>query len=90
MSETLIGRVVHYFSRIGVAALSLEAPLRTGDRIHIVGSTTDLEQPVESMETENRKIDVAEAGSDVAIKVRDRVREGDQVYRQMEDTAADK
>jgi len=81
MPELLIGKVTHYYSRIGVAALSLEAPLRTGDRIHIVGHTTDLEQAVESMEVEHGKVDAAGPGDDAAISVVGKVRDGDQVYR---------
>ena len=87
MPELLIGKVTHYYSRIGVAALSLEAPLHTGDRLHILGRTTDLEQTVESMEIEHRQVESASAGDDVAISVAARVREGDQVYREMEPAA---
>ena len=65
MPELLIGEVTHYYSRIGVAALKLEAPLHTGDRVHVLGRATDLEQTVESMEVEHRKVDAAEPGDDV-------------------------
>ena len=74
MPEVLIGKVSHYYSRIDVAALSLEAPLHTGDRIHIVGRSTDLQQTVESMEIEHRNVDAAAAGDDVAIRVTGKVR----------------
>ncbi len=84
MPETLIGQVTHYYSKIGVAALNLKAPLKTGDRIHITGHTTNLEQAVESIEIEHLKVDSAEAGDDVAISIVDKVRDGDQVYRQTE------
>ena len=81
MPDQLIGEVTNYYSRIGVAVLNLEAPLRTGDRVRVLGSSTDLEQAVESMEVDNRKVDAVEPGSDVAIKVDERVRKGDKVYR---------
>ena len=74
MPEVLIGKVSHDYSRIDVAALSLEAPLHTGDRIHIVGRSTDLQQTVESMEIEHRNVDAAAAGDDVAIRVTGKVR----------------
>ena len=87
MPELLIGKITHYYSKIAVAALSLEAPLRTGDRVHIVGHTTDLQQTVETMEIEHSKIDAAGLGDDVTIGVADRVRDGDQVYRVTEAAA---
>jgi putative protease len=87
MSEThdpaeAIGTVTHYFSHLSVAALSLTAPLAVGDRIHIRGHTTDLVQTVESMEIEHRRVERANPGDDVAIKVVDHVREHDRVFRE--------
>ena len=81
MPEVMIGQVTHYYSRIGVAALKLEAPLHKDDRLHFLGRTTDCEQTVQSMEIEHRSVDVAGARDDVAIQVTTRVREGDKVYR---------
>ena len=83
MVEVLVGKVTHYFSKIGVAALSLEAPLRTGDRIRIRGHTTDLQQTLDSMETGHSPIDSAQPGDDVAIGVAGRVRVGDAVYHEL-------
>jgi len=87
MSEThdpaeAIGTVTHYFSHLSVAALSLTAPLAVGDRIHIRGHTTDLVQTVESMEIEHRRVERANPGDDVAIKVVNHVREHDRVFRE--------
>jgi len=87
MGELQIGKATHYYSRIGVAALKLDAPLRKGDRIHILGSTTDIEQTVESMEIEHRQVANASPGDDVAIAVLDKVRDGDKVYRIVEDVS---
>lgn len=77
-----IGTVTHYFSHLSVAAVSLSGPLRVGDRIHIQGHTTDLEQGVESMEVEHAKVEEAKPGDDVALKVDDHVREHDRIYRE--------
>lgn len=77
-----IGTVTHYFSHLSVAALSLRAPLALGERIHIRGHTTDLVQTVESMEIEHRRVERANPGDDVAIKVADHVREHDLVFRE--------
>jgi len=77
----LVGRITHYFSRLGVAVLELSGELKTGDTILIQGHTTDLTQHVESMEVEHHKILTAGPGMDVAIQVPEPVREGDKVYK---------
>ncbi len=83
MPELLIGKVTHYYSRLGVAALELQSSLRRGDQIHILGRTTDVEQTVQSMEIDHHQVEVAGPGDQVAIKVPQRVREGDKVFRRM-------
>jgi hypothetical protein len=79
--EKQIGEVTHYFHRIGVAALCLEDGLKIGDVVHIRGHTTDFAQPVASMEVDHRQIQSVGPRAHVAIKVDERVREGDAVYR---------
>ena len=81
MEKQLIGQVTHYFSKIGVAIIKLEEPLLKGDRIAVVGSTTDLEQNVKSMQVEHQNIEEAKEGDLVGLKVKDKVREGDAVYK---------
>jgi hypothetical protein len=80
-TEEEVGRVMDYFARIGVAGVELTAPLRVGDRIRIRGHTTDLEQVVESMQIDRRDVAEAGPGARVGIKVIDRCRPGDRVYR---------
>jgi translation elongation factor EF-1alpha len=63
-----------------VAILQLDSTLKVGERIAIVGSTTDLEQDVKSMQVEHQNIEVAKAGDLVGLKVKDKVREGDTVF----------
>jgi len=80
--EKLIGKVTHYFDNIGVAVIKLDDTLKTGDRIRIVGGTeTDFEQTVESMESEHEKIETAQAGDVIGLKVNQKVREGYKVYK---------
>lgn len=76
-----VGKVSHYFTKIGVAVIELKAPLAVGERILIKGSTTDLEQTVESMQIEHKNVQRAEAGQSIGLKVKDRVREKDIVYK---------
>jgi hypothetical protein len=79
--EKLIGKVTHYYDRIGVAVLELDDGLKVGDIVHITGRGTDFVQQVNSMEIEHRKMQSVGAGEDVALKVDGAVREGDAVYR---------
>ena len=76
-----VGKVTHYFSRIGVAVLELSSDLKVGDSIHILGHTTDFEQVVRSMQIEHESIQSVGPGDDVALKVVRKVRRGDTVYR---------
>ena len=77
-----IGTVTHYFGHLSVAAVSLTDTLRVGDRIHIRGHTTNVEQSVDSMEVEHAKVDSAGPGDDVALQVTDHVREHDKIFRE--------
>lgn len=82
--EVQVGRVTHYYNRISVAVLILSGDLKVGDKIEILGKTTEFSQIVTSMEVEHRKIQSATAGMEVALKVADAVRKGDIVYKIVE------
>ena len=79
--ERRIGWVTHYYNNIGVAVLDLQDALEVGEQIHITGHTTDFIQTVSSMEVDHEKVQAVAAGADVALKVDERVREGDAVYK---------
>ena len=81
MSEEMIGEVADFFARPGVAAIELTGSLKLGDRIHIKGHSTDLECNVESMQIKNAPVKEAMAGDSVGVKVTDRTRKGDKVYK---------
>ena len=81
MPEELIGKVSDFFAQPVVAGIELTAPLKVGDTIHITGHTTDLELIVNSMQINNVNVSEAKAGDAVGIKVSDRVRRGDTVYK---------
>ena len=81
--ESKIGRVTHYFGKINVAALDLMDELKMGDEIHVLGHSTDFTQTVDSIQLEHEAIEAARPGMDVAIKVKKRVREGDEVFKVM-------
>jgi translation elongation factor EF-1alpha len=81
MSEELIGKISDFFARPVVAAIELTAALELGDKIHIKGHTTDLVVNVDSMQIDNAPVEEATAGDSVGIKVPERVRSGDTVYK---------
>ena len=81
MPEERVGIVKDYFAKVGVAGIDLEGTLRVGDTIHIKGHTTDLEQAVESLQIEHDQVEEAKSGDAIGIKVNDRCRGGDVVYK---------
>ena len=84
MEKKEIGKITHYFGKTGVAAIRLSDQLKVGDRISIEGAHTNFEQVVDSIQIEHQAIQVADAGDEVGVKVQDRVREGDTVYKIIE------
>lgn len=76
-----VGNVTHFFAKIGVAIVELSDSLSVGDRILVKGMTTSVEQTVDSMQIEHADVKEAEAGTSIGLKVNDRVREGDTVYK---------
>jgi len=81
MPEEEIGKVSDFFAHPVVAGIELTAPLKVGDKIHIKGHTTDMELTVDSMQINNVDVQEAKAGDSVGIKVAERVRGGDTVYK---------
>jgi translation elongation factor EF-1alpha len=81
MPDVEIGTVTDFFAKPVVAGIELSGTLKIGDKIHIKGSTTDMELTVESMQIERVNITEAKPGDLVGIKVLDRVRRGDKVYK---------
>ena len=82
MPEQEIGKVTHYFGRIGVAAIEItQGTLAVGDTIHVKGHTSDFTQKVDSIQIEGQPVDTATAGQAVGIKVVEHAREHDVVFK---------
>lgn len=81
MPEEIIGKVTDFFARPVVAGIQLSATVQVGDKIQIRGHTTDLELVVESMQIDMKNVEGAKAGDLIGIKVPDRVRPGDTVFK---------
>ncbi|MEM3436933.1 MAG: hypothetical protein QXP55_00155 [Nitrososphaerales archaeon] len=75
-----LGKVTHYYPKIGVAIVELKAPLKVGDKIQIKGRKTDFEQIVESIQIEHKNVQSAESGKFIGLKVIQKVKEGDLIY----------
>jgi len=86
MVEEKIGIIEHFFTSVSVAAIKIiDGELKIGDTIHIVGSTTDFKQKIDSMEINRKPVEMVKPGDDVGIKVKERVRERDIVYKLTEE-----
>ena len=81
MPDIEIGKVDDFFARPVVAGITLTGTLNLGDKIHIKGHTTDLELTVTSMQINNATVNTAKSGDAIGIKLTDRVRPGDEVYK---------
>lgn len=81
MAELQIGEITHYFRDINVGVIALTDTIQLGDNIHIRGHTTDFEQRIASLQVEHQEVEQAGAGGEVALKVTQRVREGDKVFK---------
>ncbi len=81
MPEKEIGKVSDFFAHPVVAGIELIGTLKMGDKIHIKGHTTDLELVVNSVQVNHANVSEAKAGDSIGVKVTDRVRSGDKVYK---------
>ena len=85
MAEVELGKVTHYFSKIGVAAITItHDTLRVGDTIHFKGHTSDFTQKVDSMQIDNKSVTEAGVGQSVGMRIAQHAREHDQVYKVVE------
>ncbi|MEA3486968.1 MAG: translation elongation factor-like protein [Thermodesulfobacteriota bacterium] len=82
MGEEKIGEVMKFFAKPSVAAVKITSgELLAGDTVKFVGHTTDFEDRIDSMEIDNKQIEKATVGDYIGIKVADRVRPGDEMFR---------
>ncbi|MFH2012639.1 MAG: EF-Tu/IF-2/RF-3 family GTPase [Pseudomonadota bacterium] len=82
MEEEKIGFVSNYFSKISVAAVEItDGTVTVGDNLHFSGHTTDFESRVHSMQIEHKSVTEAKKGDSIGIKVTEKARRGDKVYK---------
>jgi putative protease len=86
MAEKRIGEVVKFFAKPSVAAVKIEeGEISVGDSVKYVGHTTDFIDVIKTMEVENKSVEKAVAGDFIGVKVSDRVRPGDEVFKVIPD-----
>jgi selenocysteine-specific translation elongation factor len=81
MPEVEVGIVRDFFAQPVVAGIELTGEVRLGDTVHIKGHTTDLQVEISSMQVDRQDVDVAQAGQSIGVKVPERVRAGDRVFK---------
>ncbi|MFN4132853.1 MAG: translation elongation factor-like protein [Candidatus Hadarchaeales archaeon] len=79
--KKLVGKVTHYFTKISVGVIELSDELKVGDKISIEGRTTNFQQTVESMQIEHKNVEKAGKGQAIGLKLTNRAREGDLVFK---------
>ncbi|MBI2653613.1 hypothetical protein HYX02_02260 [Candidatus Woesearchaeota archaeon] len=80
--EMQVGKVTHYFTKIGVAVIEVtDGSIKVGDEVHIKGHTTDFTQKITSMQIEHEKVQIAEPGQSIGLKVEQPVRAHDLVTK---------
>jgi len=80
-NKTPVGTITHYYDKIGVAIVELSDRLKVGDTIAIEGKTTNFTQKVENIQIEHINVEEAGNGDSIGLKVDQKVREGDKVYK---------
>ncbi len=81
MAEKLIGRVTHYFDKISVGVIRLEAKLKVGDKIKVQGGGKEFEQEVASLQMDKEAVKVGKKGQEVGLKLDCKAHEGYRVYK---------
>ncbi|OGQ04569.1 MAG: translation elongation factor-like protein [Deltaproteobacteria bacterium RIFCSPLOWO2_01_44_7] len=81
MPEEEVGFVTHYFGHIPAAAIKLSKPVKSGDKIHIKGHTTDFEWTITQMQVDHKDVTEAKKGASIGIKVAEKCREHDKVFK---------
>ena len=78
--KELVGKVIHYYGKIGVAVVELEKDIKVGDEIAIEGPSTSFTQKVSAMQVEHEPLQEAKAGQAIGLKVEQPVHAKDNVY----------
>ena len=81
MADLQVGKVTHYYNKIGVAIIKISVPIKVGDKIKISGHDQEFTQVIDSMQVEHQSIEEAKKGDVIGLKVDQPVKEKDLVYK---------
>lgn len=76
----VIGKVTHYYDKLGVAIIDLSGALKVSDKVKFVKGEDELEQAIESMQIERATVDSAKKGDIIGVKVDEPIKEGAVVH----------
>lgn len=80
MADVKVGKITHYYDKIGVAVVEITKPLKVGDTIKISGHDKEFTQTISSMQIEHKQIDQAKKGQVIGLKIDQPVKENDEVF----------
>ena len=75
-----VGEITHWFGKIKVAIIKASTPIKVGDKLQYKGHTTDFKEVVKEMQLEHESVESVKKGQEVGVKVKENVREGDEVF----------
>lgn len=71
-----IGKIIHYYDRIGVGIIELTDDIKIGDKIKIEGGKNEFDQVVDSMEMDKKQVESAGKGDIIGMKIKEKTKEG--------------
>ena len=80
MADVKVGKITHYYDKIGVAVIEVSASIKVGDTIKISGHDKEFTQTISSMQIEHEQINQAKKGQVIGLKIDQPVKENDEVY----------
>lgn len=79
--EKEIGKVVHWYDKIGVAVIKLAGPLKVGERIKVRRGDTEFEETVVSMQLKYKPVEAGKKGEEIAVKLESQAKDGAHVFK---------
>ena len=79
--KDLVGKVIHYYDKIGVAVIKLQKSLKVEDKVRFEKGDMSFEQVIESMQLEHEPISEGKKGQDIAVKVDKVIKKDVSVYK---------
>jgi hypothetical protein len=79
--KDLVGKVIHYYDKIGVAVVKLQKGLKIGDKVRFEKGDMSFEQVIKSMQLEHESISEGKKKNEIAVKVNKVAKDGTSVYK---------